>query len=351
MSGKPRKGPKSRLKVKLPTLSPSAPSEAPVPEGLKDRDVLHFIDGTKAEVHADELTQVGDILGRGAYGYVTVNLYKPTNLRFAIKHIRLQDDPNERKAMLKDLEVNRQARECPYTVTFMGALCREGEVLICMELMETSLHQYYTDAHKYQLGMPEPVLGAITFAVLSALKYLKDKLSVIHRDVKPSNILLNKNSDSKIEIKLCDFGIAGNLINSMAKTNVGCKPYMAPERIEQRVGQEYGANSDIWSLGISLVEMANGRHPYSDTVGNAFHLLKQIMTEPPPTLEQDERFSPHLVDFVNQSLTKEPENRATFNDLLGHNFVGNFSDNIAQQPEAVIQHYYAVKSHQASESA
>jgi len=81
------------------------------------------------------------------------------------------------------------------------------------------------------------ISGAITFAVLSALKYLKDKLSVIHRDVKPSNILLNKNSDSKIEIKLCDFGIAGNLINSMAKTNVGCKPYMAPERIEQRVGQ------------------------------------------------------------------------------------------------------------------
>ena len=56
-------------------------------------------------------------------------------------------------------------------------------------------------------------------------------------------------------------------------------------------------------MGISLVEMANGRHPYSDTVGNAFHLLKQIMTEPPPTLEQDERFSPLLVDFVNQSLT------------------------------------------------
>ena len=70
--------------------------------------------------------------------------------------------------MLKDLEVNRQARECPYTVTFMGALCREGEVLICMELMETSLHQYYTDAHKYQLGMPEPVLGKWILGVLNS---------------------------------------------------------------------------------------------------------------------------------------------------------------------------------------
>ena len=71
---------------------------------------------------------------------------------------------------------------------------------------------------------------------LNGMKVIADR-KLCHNDIKPSNILLNKNSDSKIEIKLCDFGIAGNLINSMAKTNVGCKPYMAPERIEQRVGQ------------------------------------------------------------------------------------------------------------------
>lgn len=343
-----RRGMRGRLKVRLPTSTASDPV---LPEGLADKGELHFLDGSKAVVHADDLDQVGDVLGKGAYGYVTVNLYKPTNTTFAIKHIRVQDDPNERKALLKDLEVNRKARECQFTVTFMGALCREGEVLICMELMETSLYQYYLDAHKFQLGMPEPVLGAISFAVLSALKYLKDSLKVIHRDVKPSNILLNKNSNDKIEIKLCDFGIAGNLINSMAKTNVGCKPYMAPERIDGQVGKEYGANSDIWSLGISLVEMATGRHPYSDTLGNAFHLLKQIMTEPSPTLEQDERFSPYFVDFVTSSLNKSPDERATFNDLLAHNFMGNYSDNIAQQPEAVIQHYLAVKSYQVSGSA
>ena len=111
-------------------------------------------------------------------------------------------------------------------------------------------HKFYhwktVPSHFHPIHRLKYISGAITFAVLSALKYLKDKLSVIHRDVKPSNILLNKNSDSKIEIKLCDFGIAGNLINSMAKTNVGCKPYMAPERIEQRVGQ-----------GKSIMELKN----------------------------------------------------------------------------------------------
>ena len=65
-----------------------------MPEGLADKGELHFLDGSKAVVHADDLDQVGDVLGKGAYGYVTVNLYKPTNTTFAIKHIRVQDDPN-----------------------------------------------------------------------------------------------------------------------------------------------------------------------------------------------------------------------------------------------------------------
>jgi len=102
------------------------------------------------------------------------------------------------------------------------------------------------------------VVAKVALSVVEGLMYLYDVHRIIHRDIKPSNILCN----SKGEIKLCDFGVSGELINSIANTFVGTSIYMSPERIQ---GADYTVKSDVWSLGISLIELANGRFPFCES--------------------------------------------------------------------------------------
>ncbi len=102
--------------------------------------------------------------------------------------------------------------------------------------------------------IPEKYSRKITYAVLRGLCYLREKHQIIHRDVKPSNILVN----SQGEIKICDFGVSGQLIDSMANSFVGTRSYMSPERLQ---GSQYSVASDLWSLGLSLCEISLGMYP------------------------------------------------------------------------------------------
>lgn len=143
----------------------------------------------------------------------------------AVKRIRSTVDEKEQKQLLMDLEVVMKSNECIYIVQFYGALFKEGDCWICMELMDTSLDKFYKYIfEKKQRHIPESILAKITVATVNALNYLKEELKIIHRDVKPSNILLHRRGD----IKLCDFGISGQLVDSIARTkDAGCRPYMA----------------------------------------------------------------------------------------------------------------------------
>lgn len=161
------------------------------------------------------------------------------------------------------------------------------------------------------------VLGKIAEATLGGLTYLYTKHHIMHRDIKPSNILVN----SKGQIKLCDFGVSGELVNSVADTFVGTSTYMAPERIQ---GQKYTVKSDVWSFGLSIMELAIGKFPFdasehlSDGDGapsGILDLLQQIVYEPAPKLPKSEAFPQILEDMIQKCMAKAPEERPTPQEL------------------------------------
>ena len=198
---------------------------------------------------------------------------KTTGIVMAMKEIRLELDEAKFAAIIMELDILHRCVSS-FIVDFYGAFFQEGAVYICMEYMDGgSIDKLYGD------GVPEGVLRKITLATVMGLKSLKDDHNIIHRDVKPTNILVN----TRGQVKICDFGVSGNLVASIAKTNIGCQSYMAPERISGGGVAQAGANpgggtysvqSDIWSLGLTIIECAMGQYPYPpETYDNIFSQL------------------------------------------------------------------------------
>lgn len=293
------------------------------------------------ELSDDDFEKLGE-LGAGNGGVVMKVRHKSSGLIMARKLIHLEVKPAIKKQIIRELKV---LHECNFAhiVGFYGAFYSDGEISICMEYMDGgSLDLILKKAGR----IPESILGTITSAVLKGLNYLRDKHAIMHRDVKPSNILVNSGG----EIKICDFGVSGQLIDSMANSFVGTRSYMSPERLQ---GTHYSVQSDIWSLGLSLVEMAIGMYPIpppdaktlaaifgpskddeepnpqtSPVHGNGsgprpmaiFELLDYIVNEPPPKLPSG-IFSNEFKDFVDRCLKKNPAERADLKTLMNHEWI------------------------------
>lgn len=275
---------------------------------FKNKAILHgggveFSSGHSFKISLDEVDRLEE-LGKGNYGTVykvrhtRPQLRKPglglsgivsrppghdetspecggnqlSGVVMAMKEIRLELDEAKFAQIIMELDILHRCVS-PFIIDFYGAFFQEGAVYMCVEFMDGgSIDKLYED------GVPENILRKVAVSTIMGLKSLKEEHNIIHRDVKPTNILVN----SKGQIKICDFGVSGNLVSSIAKTNIGCQSYMAPERIAGGGMQQSGApsagtysvQSDIWSLGLSVIECAMGRYPYPpETFNNIFSQL------------------------------------------------------------------------------
>jgi serine/threonine protein kinase len=252
-------------------------------------------------------------LGQGSSGIVYKAIHRPSQKVLALKDISVFDE-EKRNQIVKELQA-LYVSNCPHLVGFFGAFYTDGSILIALEMMDGgSLADIYNVFGK----IPESVMSVIVLQVLLGLKYLHKDRHLVHRDIKPSNLLMNE----KGEFKITDFGVSSELDNTMEEcaTFVGTVPYMSPERL---VGERYSFASDIWGLGICVLECVTGTYPFMKDGVPArgfWEIMNCIKTRPPPRLEPNQGYSPELCDFIARCLMKEPKQRADVTELLQHPF-------------------------------
>ncbi|KDP33871.1 hypothetical protein JCGZ_07442 [Jatropha curcas] len=261
------------------------------------------------------------VIGKGSSGIVQLVQHKWTGQFFALKVIQMNIEENARKAIAKELKIN-QSSQCPYVVMCYQSFYDNGAISIILEYMDGGS---LADLLKKVKTIPEAHLAAICKQVLKGLLYLHHEKHIIHRDLKPSNLLINHRG----EVKITDFGVSAIMASTSGQANtfVGTYNYMSPERIS---GLKYGYKSDIWSLGLLLLECATGQFPYSppeqgEGWTNVYELMVAVVEQPQPSAPSDQ-FSPQFCSFISSCVQKDPKDRLSANELMTHPFMNMYDD-------------------------
>ncbi|XP_061043399.1 serine/threonine-protein kinase 36 isoform X2 [Eubalaena glacialis] len=253
-----------------------------------------------------EKYHVLEMIGEGSFGRVYKGRRKYSAQVVALKFIpKLGRSEKELRNLQREIEIMRGLRH-PNIVHMLDSFETDKEVVVVTDYAEGELFQILEDDGK----LPEEQVQAIAAQLVSALYYLHSH-RILHRDMKPQNILLAKGGG----IKLCDFGFARAMsTNTMVLTSIKGTPlYMSPELVEER---PYDHTADLWSVGCILYELAVGTPPFYTT--SIFQLVSLILKDPvrwPPTI------SPCFKNFLQGLLTKDPRQRLSWPDLLHHPFI------------------------------
>ncbi|XP_020778580.1 serine/threonine-protein kinase TAO1-like isoform X2 [Boleophthalmus pectinirostris] len=281
---------------------------------LKDPEVAELFFKEDPEKLFSDLREIG----HGSFGAVYFARDVRTNEVVAIKKMSYSGKQSNEKwqDIIKEVKFLQKIRH-PNSIEYKGCYLREHTAWLVMEYCLGSASDLL-EVHKKPLQEVE--IAAITHGALQGLAYLHSH-NMIHRDVKAGNILLTEPG----QVKLADFGSAS--IASPANSFVGTPYWMAPEVILAMDEGQYDGKVDVWSLGITCIELAERKPPLFNM--NAMSALYHIAQNESPTLQSSE-WSDYFRNFIDSCLQKIPQDRPHSDDMLGHAFLQR------ERPDSVL---------------
>ncbi|XP_073510600.1 misshapen-like kinase 1 isoform X5 [Phyllobates terribilis] len=261
-----------------------------------------------------------EVVGNGTYGQVYKGRHVKTGQLAAIKVMDVTED--EEEEIKQEINMLKKYSHHRNIATYYGAFIKKSppgnddQLWLVMEFCGAGS---VTDLVKNTKGnaLKEDCIAYICREILRGLSHLHAH-KVIHRDIKGQNVLLTENA----EVKLVDFGVSAQLDRTVGRRNtfIGTPYWMAPEVIacDENPDATYDYRSDIWSLGITAIEMAEGAPPLCDM--HPMRALFLIPRNPPPKLKS-KKWSKKFIDFIDTCLIKNYMSRPPTEQLLKYPFI------------------------------
>lgn len=246
--------------------------------------------------------------------------------QYVLKRI-LPNDEEEKKLIIEEINIHLSAFHANI-LKYHASYWYNGYIWIVIEKFDCTLYQLLTSRAGF---IPEKFMAYICKEVLKGLIYLHNN-GRIHRDIKSKNVILSENGD----VKLGDFGYSAQVSETITLSTAN-PSWMAPELL---LNENYNETVDIWSLGILLFEMAEGKPPYIDN--NPANVIQRILNDPVPRLKNKLKWTKDFSNILSMCLRKEPEERLSANALLLHPFIeDNDEETIKEQ---FAEYFKSIKS-------